>query len=83
MFNLLFKCIDYYHRIQLDFSLCLVVCKDNRDKFADMYEFARAILTNPYVLILDEPFDGIDITSRHNLIQMFRHWIDEKSRSVM
>lgn len=34
---------------------------------------ARAILQNPKLLLLDEPFDGIDNESRHDLIEVLRN----------
>lgn len=44
---------------------------------------ARALLQNPDVLILDEPFDGIDIESRKYWIDFFNKWIKEKDRSII
>jgi radical SAM protein with 4Fe4S-binding SPASM domain len=46
MFNSLLECIEYCHHIELGFSLCLVICQNNRDKFPDVYEFALSLKSN-------------------------------------
>ena len=34
--------------------------------------FARAIMNNPKIIILDEPFDGIDMISKNNLMMILK-----------
>ena len=43
---------------------------------------ARALLKNPNILILDEPFDGLDIESRHYWIDFLLKW-KEKGNSII
>ncbi|MCL6591514.1 MAG: ABC transporter ATP-binding protein [Firmicutes bacterium] len=43
---------------------------------------ARAILLQPDILFLDEPFDGVDIATRHVLINMLRKWIEEPNHCI-
>lgn len=44
---------------------------------------ARAILKNPRLLILDEPFDGLDVESHSFLIRFLRDWVKEGKRSIV
>lgn len=44
---------------------------------------ARAVLKNPRLLILDEPFDGLDVESHSFLIRFFREWVKEGKRSII
>lgn len=43
---------------------------------------ARALLKNPNILILDEPFDGLDIESRHYWIDFLTEW-KKKGNSIV
>ena len=44
---------------------------------------AQAIAHNPEVLILDEPFSGLDPIGRHEMAEFFRRWIDEGRSLIM
>ena len=44
---------------------------------------ARALLTEPQVLILDEPFDGIDVSSRLSIIRLLKTWIKEGTHCLL
>lgn len=44
---------------------------------------SRALLTSPDVLVLDEPFDGLDISSHAFLMQFLKEWAKEKGRTVI
>jgi ABC-type multidrug transport system ATPase subunit len=44
---------------------------------------ARALLKNPNVLILDEPFDGLDIESRKYWIEFLKKWIQHKKTIII
>ena len=39
-------------------------------------KLAQAIAHNPELLILDEPFNGLDPIARHDMTQLLRQWID-------
>ena len=43
---------------------------------------ARALLKNPNILILDEPFDGLDVESRHYWIDFLLKW-KKKGNSII
>jgi ABC-2 type transport system ATP-binding protein len=43
---------------------------------------ARAILAQPKILMLDEPFDGIDVESRHTLIKILKQWVQKPERCI-
>ncbi len=42
-----------------------------------------AVLHDPTLLILDEPFDGIDTKSHRDLIIFLKEWVKEKERSIL
>ncbi len=44
---------------------------------------ARALVKSPKMLILDEPFSGIDITSRDVIIEVLKKFIDEGGTVIM
>lgn len=44
---------------------------------------ARAMIFKPKILILDEPFDGIDISSRKSLIKLFKTWIRQQEHCII
>lgn len=44
---------------------------------------ARALLQNPDVLILDEPFDGLDIKSRDYWIKFLTNWVSDGKHSII
>ncbi len=44
---------------------------------------ARAIITHPDLLILDEPFDGLDIESHRFVIDFLKNWVSEGTRSIL
>jgi len=44
---------------------------------------AQAIAHNPDLLILDEPFSGLDPIGRHEMAEFLRHWIDQGHSLIM
>ncbi|MCR5719806.1 MAG: ABC transporter ATP-binding protein [Lachnospiraceae bacterium] len=44
---------------------------------------ARALLPNPDILLLDEPFDGLDIKSHAFLMDFLKDWVRIEKRSVI
>lgn len=44
---------------------------------------SRALLTSPDLLVLDEPFDGLDVSSHAFLMQFLKEWAREKGRTVI
>lgn len=44
---------------------------------------ARALLAEPQVLVLDEPFDGIDVASRMNILSYVKKWVQQSGHSVL
>lgn len=46
-------------------------------------DIARGLVNNPKVLIMDEPFDGIDIENRANLIEILKTYIIENKTIVL
>ena len=63
---------------------------DDRNRRTDTYSkgmqrkltMARALLKNPNILILDEPFDGLDIESRHYWMKFLMEW-KQKGNSII
>lgn len=45
--------------------------------------FARALLTEPQILILDEPFDGVYTESRQSMIKLLREWVQIPNRCIL
>jgi ABC-type multidrug transport system ATPase subunit len=43
----------------------------------------RALLTEPNILILDEPFDGIDVENKKFWIEFLRKWVKHGERAVL
>ncbi len=45
-------------------------------------KLAQALLHDPELLVLDEPFNGLDPVARHDLIELLRAWI-QQGRSLI
>jgi ABC-2 type transport system ATP-binding protein len=43
----------------------------------------RALLIDPQILILDEPFDGIDVSSRLLVSELLKAWIKEEQHCIL
>ena len=46
-------------------------------------KMAQAIAHNPELLILDEPFNGLDPVARHDMIQYLRNWIKDGKSIIL
>ncbi|MDR0273396.1 MAG: ABC transporter ATP-binding protein [Clostridiales bacterium] len=44
---------------------------------------ARVLVWNPQILILDEPFDGLDVSSHNYMINFLKNWVKENNRCIM
>lgn len=44
---------------------------------------ARAIITEPNILILDEPFDGLDVESHAYVIEFLKKWVEKNKKAVI
>ncbi|MCL2576882.1 MAG: ABC transporter ATP-binding protein [Defluviitaleaceae bacterium] len=44
---------------------------------------ARVLVWNPQILILDEPFDGLDVSSNNYMINFLKNWVKERNRCIM
>lgn len=44
---------------------------------------ARILICNPDVLIMDEPFDGVDIESQCTIIDFLRNWVKTEQKSII
>lgn len=45
-------------------------------------KLAGAFAHEPDLLVLDEPFDGLDPVARHDLVSLVRHWAQDRSLLV-
>lgn len=72
-------------------TLALVELEDRKKSLVKTYSkgmlrrlsIARSIIQNPKILILDEPFDGIDIESRRAILNIFKKWIEEPEHCIL
>lgn len=44
---------------------------------------ARAIITEPNILILDEPFDGLDVESHAYIVNFLKEWSGKKGHAIL
>lgn len=44
---------------------------------------ARAIITEPNILILDEPFDGLDVESHAYIVNFLKEWSQKKNHAIL
>ena len=72
---------------RIDELLAFFELPDDKKKYIESYSkgikskvsLSMALLHNPKYLILDEPFDGIDFVSVHNISKLFRQMADNGS----
>jgi molybdate transport system ATP-binding protein len=48
-----------------------------------MLLFARAIVKNPQLLILDEPFHGMDVANKKRCLMMISHFAAQADKSLI
>jgi ABC-2 type transport system ATP-binding protein len=79
--NLEVKCKNILQLVGLEQDktrLIKTYSKGMRQKLA----IARAIMNEPQLLILDEPFDGIDIETRHELLTLIPNLVSQLQTSI-
>lgn len=45
-------------------------------------ELARTLIYDPQVLLIDEPFDGIDVDSKYFIIHLLKEWVKKEERCI-
>lgn len=78
-------------KARIEEALKIVDLYDRKDSLVRTYSkgmqrklsMIRAMFTQPKILILDEPFDGIDVESRHNLIEILRDWVSKEEKCIL
>ena len=60
-------------------SVFSVLSKGERQKVL----LARALLTNPEILLFDEPCSGLDVVAREQLLQMIKHICEQTDATVI
>lgn len=94
--NLLFFCKlsdldkDQYEKT-IDKMLDLVNLVESKDNLVKNFSkgmkrrlvLARAIIDNPNILILDEPFDGIDVENHFFVVKFLKEWVSIGERCII
>lgn len=90
--------IEFYIRMfgqgdegKIDSALKLVDLEDVKNKKVLTYSkgmkrrlvLARTLAFDPNLLILDEPFDGLDISSQMTMIRCLKQWVSQGNRSIL
>ena len=89
-FDRLFADNKSQRHVRIEEALEMVELTDRKSYLIKTYSkgmqrrlsITRALLAQPKILILDEPFDGIDVESRHTLIKILKQWVQEPGRCI-
>ncbi len=75
----------------IDRYLKIVGLADEKDVTIDKYSkgmkrrlvIARILAMDPDILIMDEPLDGLDVSSQVIIIRLLKEWVREKERCII
>lgn len=78
-------------RKKIDTTLEMVGLTDRQDSLITKLSkgmlrklaLGRLLITEPRILIMDEPFDGIDVASRVTIMEMLRSWVRQTGRCIL
>lgn len=79
------------HDEEIEKALKLVNLNEVKDKKVKTFSkgmlrrlvIARTLIQSPNILILDEPFDGLDVESHYIIIRFFENWVKNGDRCIL
>lgn len=87
--------LKLYHQshkeTQLDHVLELVGLSDVKDQRVRFFSkgmarrlvLARTLIHEPNLLLMDEPFDGLDVESQYLMTQFLKQWVKEEQHGIL